>query len=119
MLAAGAFAGEELVGGALLVGHDPAAAAVEVGCWATTAVEGRGVAGAASAVLIAHARRVLAAERVVWRCTTVNPRSRALAERLGFVYEGTQRSAHVLNGERHDLDVLSLVGPELDRFLAG
>ena len=46
----------------------------------------------------------------MWRCTTVNPRSRALAERLGFVYEGTQRSAHVLHGERYDLDVLSLVG---------
>jgi len=119
LLAAGAFAGEQLVGGALLVGHEPDHREVEVGCWVTTAVEGRGVAGAASAALIAHARRALAAERVVWRCTTVNPRSRALAERLGFVYEGTQRSALVLNGERYDLDVLSLVGAELDPFVAG
>jgi RimJ/RimL family protein N-acetyltransferase len=119
VLAAGAFDGDTLVGGALLAGHEPAAAAVEVGCWATSAVVGRGVAGAASAALIGHARGVLAAERVVWRCTTVNPRSRALAERLGFRHEGTQRSAHVLRGERLDLDVLSLVGHELDPFVAG
>ena len=45
VLAVGAFAEGELVGGALLAGHEPDAAAVEVGCWATTAVEGRGVAG--------------------------------------------------------------------------
>ena len=76
VVAAGAFAGERLVGGALLVGHEPDGMAVEVGCWVTTPVEGRGVAGAASAAMIAHARRALAAERVVWRCTTVN-RARA------------------------------------------
>ena len=119
LLAAGAFAGEQLVGGSLLIGHEPDGMAVEVGCWVTTPVEGRGVAGAASAAMIAHARRALAAERVVWRCTTVNSRSRALAERLGFVYEGTQRSALVLHGERYDLDVLSLVGAELDPFVTG
>ena len=73
VLVAGAFDGDTLVGGALLMGHEPAAAAVEVGCWATAGVVGQGVAGAASAALIAHARGVLAAERVVWRCTTVNP----------------------------------------------
>jgi RimJ/RimL family protein N-acetyltransferase len=92
---------------------------VEVGCWVTAGVVGQGVAGAASAALIAHARGVLAAERVMWRCTTVNRRSRALAERLGFRFEGTLRSALVLRGERYDLDLLSLVGAELDPFVGG
>jgi RimJ/RimL family protein N-acetyltransferase len=46
----------------------------------------------------------------------VNSRSRALAERLGFRYEGTLRSAYVLNGRRYDMDVLSLVGRELDAY---
>ena len=118
-LAAGAFAGDALLGGALLAFHEPDAAAIEVGCWVTTGAEGQGVAGAASAALIGHARAALAAERVTWRCTTANPRSRALAERLGFTYEGTLRGAYVLRGVRYDLDVLSLVGAELDRFVAG
>jgi ribosomal-protein-serine acetyltransferase len=116
VLIAGAFDGEEIVGGALLAHHDPEIPAVEVGCWATSAVEGRGVARAACAALIAFARAELGAERVVWRSSTANARSRALAERLGFRHEGTLRSAYVLHGERHDVDVLALVGGELDEL---
>jgi ribosomal-protein-serine acetyltransferase len=115
VLVAGALDGDEIVGGALLLHHDRDQAAIELGCWATSAVQGRGVARAACRALIAFAREDLRVERVVWQCTTVNPRSRALAERLGFRYEGTLRSAYVLRGERHDLDVLSLVGAEIDQ----
>ena len=114
VLAAGAFDDSEIVGGALLAHHEPAAASIELGCWASSAVQGLGVARAASGALIAYARAELAVERVAWRSTTVNRRSRALAERLGFRYEGTLRSAYVLRGKRYDLDVLSLVGTELD-----
>jgi ribosomal-protein-serine acetyltransferase len=114
VLVAGAFDGPEIVGGALLLAHDPVAATIELGCWATSGVQGLGVARAACTALIAHARTELAAERVAWRSTTANARSRALAERLGFRYEGTLRSAYLLHGRRHDLDVLSLVGSELD-----
>jgi RimJ/RimL family protein N-acetyltransferase len=116
-LVAGAFDGTEIVGGALLLRHDPAAAAIEIGCWAVTAVEGMGVARAACEVLIGHARAELGAQRVAWQCTRANPRSRALAERLGFTYEGTLRGVYVLDGARHDVDVLSLVGAELDPFV--
>ena len=114
VMAAGVFDGSEIVGGALLAHHDPPAASVELGCWATSGVQGLGVARAASEALIAYARAALAVERVAWRSTTVNGRSRALAERLGFRYEGTLRSAYVLRDERYDIDVLSLVGAELD-----
>jgi ribosomal-protein-serine acetyltransferase len=116
VLVAGAFDGEEIVGGALLMNHDPDAAKVELGCWTSSAVEGHGVARAACAALIGYARRDLHAERVAWRCTTLNFRSRALAERLGFHYEGTLRSAYLLGGRRYDMDVLSLVGAELDAY---
>ena len=114
VLAAGVFDGPEIVGGALLAHHDPPTASVELGCWATSGVQGLGVARAASEALIVYARTELAVERVAWQSTTVNGRSRALAERLGFRYEGTLRSAYVLRDERHDIDVLSLVGDELD-----
>jgi ribosomal-protein-serine acetyltransferase len=115
VLVAGALDGDEIVGGALLMNHRPDVAAVEIGRWATSAVQGLGVARGACAALIEFARAALRVERVEWFCTTANPRSRALAERLGFRYEGTLRSAYVLNRTRYDLDVLSLVGDELTR----
>jgi ribosomal-protein-serine acetyltransferase len=67
-------------------------------------------------VLIGLARTQLGAERVEWHASSVNGRSRVLAERLGFRYEGTLRSNYVLRGTRLDTDVLSLVGAELDSF---
>lgn len=116
VLAAGAWQGDALVGGGVLFRHDPDAAAVELGIWMVTGSEGRGLAGAVCRTLLAVARRDLRAERVAWNCTTGNARSRRLAERLGFVFEGTLRSSYVLRGRRLDIDVLSLVGAELDRF---
>jgi RimJ/RimL family protein N-acetyltransferase len=68
-------------------------------------------------VLLGLARRDLAAERVEWHASTLNVRSRRLAERLGFTHEGTMRSNYVLRGDRLDTDVLSLVGGELDPFV--
>ncbi len=64
---------------------------------------------------IGLARGELEVERIEWVTTMVNARSRRLAERLGFRHEGTLRSAYVLGGVRRDLDVLSLVGDEIER----
>ena len=113
----GVWAGDALVGGALLFHHVPSADVVEIGCWLTAAAEGGGVAAAACRALIGLARSELSAERVEWHSTTTNARSRRLAERLGFQHEGTLRSNYVLHGERLDTDVFSLVGPELDPFV--
>ena len=74
---------------------------------------------AACRVLLAHARSDLKVERVEWHAASANARSRQLAERLGFRYEGTMRSNYVLRGERLDTDVMSLVGTELDAFVTG
>lgn len=114
VLCAGAFAGDELVAGVVLLGHAPVLATVELGCWAVTAAEGRGVVRAGCVAALGFARDELGAERVVWQAATANTRSRGLAERLGFRHEGVARSACPLAGERLDLDVLSLVGPEID-----
>lgn len=116
VLAAGVWAGQRLVAGAVLFGYDAANATVELGCWTTTGFEGQGVASACCSMVIAVARRVLLAERVEWHSTPANVRSRRLAERLGFHYEGTLRSNYLLRGERIDTDVLSLIGHELDGF---
>jgi RimJ/RimL family protein N-acetyltransferase len=117
VLVAGIFDGDAVVGCAALISHDPAQASAEVGVWVTAAVQGRGAAAAACRALIAVARRELGAERVAWQCTSGNERSRRLAERLGFTHEGTLRSSTVLRGERHDAEVYSLVGGEIDRAI--
>jgi RimJ/RimL family protein N-acetyltransferase len=114
----GIWSGDALVGGALLFHHQPDDGIVEIGCWLTAAAEGGGVAAAACRVLVGLARSDLAVERVEWHCTTSNTRSRRLAERLGFLHEGTLRSNYVLRGERLDTDVFALVGAGLDPFVA-
>jgi ribosomal-protein-serine acetyltransferase len=114
----GAWHEGELVGGALLFQHDPINRNVEIGCWLVAAAEGHGVAAAACRAMLRVARGELEAERVVWHAAPENLRSRRLAERLGFRYEGTARSDYLLRGTRHDTDVLSLVGAEIDAALA-
>src|SRR3954454_792128 len=113
VVVAGAWSEGELLGGALLFHHVPALANVEIGCWVVPAGEGHGIAAAACRALLDLARDELGARRVEWRAASVNTRSRRLAERLGFQYEGTLRSNFVLGGRRLDTDVLSLVGAEL------
>lgn len=119
VVAGGAWRGGELLGGALLLAHAPEARNVELGVWAASAVAGSGLAGACCRELLRVARSDLGVERVFWQCDTRNVASRRLAERLGFRYEGTMRSCYVLRGERLDLDLLSLVGAEIDRALDG
>lgn len=110
----GLFVEDQLAGGCNLVDWNPAHATVELGVWATTATEGRGLMRTASAAAIRYARGSLRAERVEWRAAVENDRSRALAKRLGFVEEGTARSAEVHSGHRIDLVRYSLVQSELD-----
>lgn len=114
VVAAGVWHRGGLVGGGVLFQHEPAHAALELGIWVTTGAEGRGVATAVCRALLAVARDDLQAERVAWLSSTRNVRSRRLAEKLGFVHEGTLRSSFVMRGERLDLDVLSLVGEEIE-----
>jgi ribosomal-protein-serine acetyltransferase len=118
VVVAGAFAGDELMGGSLLLHHVPSHRNVELGVWAVSAAEGKGVASAACLALIALARRELRVERIEWTTTTENTRSRRLAEKLGFVFEGTHRWDYDLHGKRHDTWILSLVGEEIDQAIA-
>jgi ribosomal-protein-serine acetyltransferase len=81
---------EELVGSVDMVirGHIG-----EVGYWLDAAYEGRGLASAAVRALLDIGFGQRALERVELRTSPLNLRSRALATRLGFRYEGTLRHA--------------------------
>lgn len=109
--------GERVVGGTVLMHYDPRVGAVEVGCWIVAGSEGQGLVRRSVVATVAHARTALACHRVVWTAASENTRSMALAERLGFRPEGRLRDAGLHDGRRQDLDVLSLVGGEIDRAI--
>lgn len=113
----GSLLGERLVGGSVLMDHDPSTGSVELGCWAVSEIEGQGLTRRLCVETLRYAREALKAHRVQWKAASANRRSLALAGRLGFVYEGRLREAAVHHGRRQDLDVLSLVGAEIDREL--
>jgi RimJ/RimL family protein N-acetyltransferase len=76
------------------------------------------VATAACRELMKIARRDLRVERLEWQAAVENVRSRRLAEKLGFRYEGTLRSNYILRDDRHSTDILSLIGEEIDQAVA-
>jgi len=115
VVAAGAWRGDELVGGGVLFHHDSATATVELGTWVVGDAVGAGVASAVCRELIALAHDPLGAHRVTWQCVAENETSLRLARRLGFRHEGTLRQSYVLRDERHDIHVLGLVGDEIER----
>ena len=115
VVAAGIRQAGTLAGGGVLFHHEPVSAVVELGIWMGAQAQGTGLATAACRALLAAARRELGVERVVWQSAAGNARSRRLAEKIGFSYEGTARSSLALRGGRLDMDVLSLVGEEIDR----
>jgi ribosomal-protein-serine acetyltransferase len=109
--------GDALAGGTVLLHHDPRVGSIEVGCWIVAGYEGQGLMRRAVLATVAHARSALGSHRVAWTAAAGNVRSRALAERLGFRHEGRLRDAGMHEGQYQDLDVLSLVGDEVDRVL--
>tara|TARA_Y100000588_G_scaffold394661_1_gene516384 strand:+ start:3180 stop:3755 length:576 start_codon:yes stop_codon:yes gene_type:complete len=84
----------------------------DIGYWMTTSSEGRGLVTRAAQVLTDFLVTEINVRRVTIRAATENTRSRAVAERLGFVHEGTQRDAQIINGDFCDLEIYSMLAPE-------
>lgn len=81
-----------LLGGCELrrVGDDSA----DLGLWIGVEHAGRGLGAAALLALCALAFGQLGLRRLTWQCSAEHTASRRLAERCGFVLEGTLREAH-------------------------
>jgi RimJ/RimL family protein N-acetyltransferase len=81
----------------------------EVGFLAAPWVRGRGYTTAALAALSEWGFRSLGLARIVWRAQVGNVASRRVAEKAGFVVEGTQHGGLTHRGERKDAWVGGLV----------
>lgn len=66
---------------------------VELGYWLDAAMQGKGIVTQACRTMVRHAFEVHEVHKVVISCAIDNPRSRAVAERLGFLQEGILRHA--------------------------
>jgi ribosomal-protein-serine acetyltransferase len=101
--------GGAIVGVAGFHGIDWPNRATTIGYWLGAGEEGRGTMTQAVHALVDHAFRVWRLNRVEIRIDVENRRSRAVAERLGFVHEGTLRQALRIAGGFHDDAVYAML----------
>ena len=102
----------KLSGGTLFRVWDNAVGMCEVGVWLAPEVTGRGLITGAVTHMIDWAFQVRGMHRVEWRCAAANEPSRRAAQRLGMTLDGTLREAFPLRGERHDVEVWSVLATE-------
>lgn len=106
---------------------DPTMGSIEVGgITFASALQGTIEATEAMYLMMAHAFDDLGFRRYEWKCDALNAPSRAAAERLGFVYEGTFAQHRVVRGRNRDTAWFGVtdrrwrdtVGPALLAWLA-
>jgi ribosomal-protein-serine acetyltransferase len=97
---------QRIVGMVGLPQIDWANRSAEIGYWLDQAHRGRGFMTAAVDALVGHAFDSLGLNRLEIRTDVENARSRAVAERLGFRYEGTLRQSYRVTGERYSDDAV-------------
>ena len=104
---------DAFLGMAALVQLDLALREGEVGYIVAPAARGRGIAGRAIHLLAGWAFRDLGLSRVEAWIDVGNERSKRVAERAGFTFEGIRRSVHFKDGERADMAIYSLLPDEI------
>jgi len=105
---------DELLGGIGLVHVNWEEARTEVGYWLARGARGRGAMTRAVRVFSRWVLDTLPIERLAILAAVENARSRAVAERAGFTFEGVLRSYIVFKDGRHDAAAYSLLRDDLD-----
>jgi ribosomal-protein-serine acetyltransferase len=98
--------GGRIVGTAGLTRIDRENLSGEIGYWLDGEHQGQGIVAAAVSALVDHAFARMGLNRLEIRTDVENGASRAVAERLGFRYEGTLRQAYRITGERYSDDAV-------------
>lgn len=95
------------------------APAYEIGYWVRASAQGHGYVGEAVRLVTTLAFETLRAQRVMIRCNARNTRSRNVAERCGYVYEGCLRyQKRDTSGELCDMQVFSMIPDDYRRHMA-
>jgi ribosomal-protein-serine acetyltransferase len=84
----------------------------EIGYWLAEDMQGHGIITRSCRALLDYAFNDRGMNRIQIRAATDNTRSWAIAERLGFTYEGIQRQAGFASRGFHDLAVYSMLAHE-------
>lgn len=85
---------------------------IEFGYWLVEKMTGKGIALAAAKKMVNLAFRNMGMNRVQIRCGVGNHKSSAIPRRLGFTFEGIERSGERHNQKYIDLEVFSLLKKE-------
>lgn len=101
-----------MAGGVLFFPLEESSRSTAVGYWLSAEHVGRGLVTRALEVALAHAFEEVGVNRVGLEAEPDNARSRSVAERLGFVYEGTRRQVWSLNGSLIDQASYSLLADD-------
>jgi ribosomal-protein-serine acetyltransferase len=101
-----------LVGGVVFRVMDLSQGTAEIGCSLEPAAAGKGLMTRAVRVIIDWAVEDLGVHRFEWRAASANTASIAVAKRLGMRRDGILRELYLRNGERHDIEVWSVLAPE-------
>ena len=106
-----------LLGGSGLTRIDWNIRRFEIGYWLRESAVGHGYVTETVQVLTRFAFKQLNANRVLIRMDVGNTRSRAVPERLGFVYEGRLRNELPdVHGQPVDIDIFALLPDEYQRL---
>ena len=108
----GIFRAGKFIGSIGFVNFDWKVQSTEIGYWIASSEEGKGIITKASGMLINHAIREWGINRIEIRCSTLNARSAAVPERLGFSREGLLRQSEFRNGKLHDFYIYGLLAAE-------
>jgi ribosomal-protein-serine acetyltransferase len=108
----GIWADGKLVGGVLFRTMDVEHGNAEAGCWLEPSAVGKGLVTRAVRVIIDWAVEERGIHRVDWVASSANEASIAVARRLGMRKDGVLRESYRYRGERHDMEVWSVLAPE-------
>ena len=87
----------------------------EIGYWLSQEMQGKGIVTKAANRLIKYGFKHLEMNRILIRVSTKNIKSKHVAQRLGFTYEGTLREDFFQNNKFLDMEIYGLLKSEFEK----